>query len=124
MRAVIDPGPACLDELACRDHRRMAKDGDQVALAAGFDAQHAEAVLGVVERYPVDESGQDLGWRARPGCLRHQGIWKLRSYWIKLARRVMRHLRPGKASRAMQLGATESALPLERWRLAGCGKTQ
>jgi len=52
----------------------MAKDGDQVALAAGFDAQHAEAVLAAVERHPVDQPGQDLGWRARPGYLRHKGM--------------------------------------------------
>ena len=36
--AVIDPGSARLNELAGRDHRRVTEDGDQVALAAGFDA--------------------------------------------------------------------------------------
>src|SRR5215813_14116319 len=74
MRAVVDPGSAHLDELASRDHSGVAKDGDQVALAAGFDTQNAEAVLRVVEGHPVDEPGQDLGWRARPRCLRHQGM--------------------------------------------------
>jgi hypothetical protein len=54
MRAVVDPAPARLNELAGRDHRRVTEDGDQVALAAGFDAQHAEPVLVVVEG--------DAGW--------------------------------------------------------------
>ena len=58
MRAVVDPGPTRLDEFTGRDHRGVAKDGDQVTLAAGFDAQHAKAVLGVVEGHPVDEPGQ------------------------------------------------------------------
>jgi hypothetical protein len=52
--AVVDPGSARLDELAGRDHRGMANDGDEIALAAGFDAQNAEAVVGVVEGHPVD----------------------------------------------------------------------
>jgi len=53
--AVVDPAPAGLDELAGRNHRRVTEDGDQVALTAGFDAQHAEAVLFVVERDALDE---------------------------------------------------------------------
>src|SRR5271166_1200702 len=36
--AVVDPAAAGLHELAGRDHRRVAEHGDQVALAAGFDA--------------------------------------------------------------------------------------
>src|SRR5467141_3852822 len=55
--AVVDPGSARLNELAGRDHRRVTEDGDQVALAAGFDAQHAEAVLFVVEGDALDEAG-------------------------------------------------------------------
>jgi hypothetical protein len=39
----------------------VAKNGDLVALAPGFDAQHAEAVLFVVERDALDKAGQDLG---------------------------------------------------------------
>jgi hypothetical protein len=35
----------------------VTKDGDQVALTAGFDAQHAEAVLFVVEGDALDEAG-------------------------------------------------------------------
>jgi hypothetical protein len=55
--AVVDPGAARLDELAGSDHRRVTEDGDQVALAAGFDAQHAEPVLFVVEGDALDEPG-------------------------------------------------------------------
>jgi hypothetical protein len=50
---IVDPDSTRLDELTGRDHRGVAEDGDQVALAAGFDTQHAEAVLGVVEGYPL-----------------------------------------------------------------------
>jgi len=39
MRAVIDPGPARLNELAGRDHGGMADYSDEIALAAGFDTQ-------------------------------------------------------------------------------------
>jgi hypothetical protein len=75
--------PALADFRGARDEpalRRqiVAKDGDQVALAADFDTQHAKAVLGVVEGHPVDEPGADLGWRARPGCLRHQGMMEIK----------------------------------------------
>jgi hypothetical protein len=71
MGAVVDPGAIRLDELTGRDHRRMAKDGDQIALAAGFDTQNTEAVLGVVERDAVDQTGQDLRRGARFGWLHH-----------------------------------------------------
>jgi hypothetical protein len=42
-------------------------------LAAGFDTQHAESVLGVVERDAVDQPSHDLGRGARPGWLYHRG---------------------------------------------------
>jgi hypothetical protein len=35
----------------------VAENGNQVALAAGFDVQHAEAVLFVVEGDALDEAG-------------------------------------------------------------------
>jgi len=57
MRLVVDPGSARLDKFAGCDHRRVTKDGNQFALAAGFDAQHAEAVLFVVEGDALDEAG-------------------------------------------------------------------
>ena len=44
-------------EAACADH------GDQVALPAHLDPQHAEAVLGVVEGDPFDQPGQGLALR-------------------------------------------------------------
>ena len=57
MGAVVDPDSARMDELAGRDHRCVTEDGDQVALAAGFDAQHAEPVIIVVEGDALDEAG-------------------------------------------------------------------
>ena len=78
MRAVIDPAPAGLDELASRDYRCVTEDGDQVALAAGFDAQHAEPVLFVMEGDALDEPGQDLGWRARARDLLHHGMMEMK----------------------------------------------
>ena len=65
--------PAGLDELAGADRGRVADHGDQVALAADLDPQHAEAVLGVVERHPLDQAGQRLALAAaamliRAGC--------------------------------------------------------
>jgi hypothetical protein len=60
MRAVVDPSPARLNEFAGGNHRSMADNGDRVALAAGFDAEHAEAIVRVVEGDPVNESRQDL----------------------------------------------------------------
>src|SRR6516162_6233820 len=78
MRAVVDPGPTRLDEFTGRDHSGVAKDGDQIALAAGFDTQHAKAVLGVVEGHPVDQARQDLGWRAPLWCLRHRGMMEVK----------------------------------------------
>jgi hypothetical protein len=35
-------------------------------LPAGFDAQDAEAVLRIVEGDALDQTSQNLGWRARP----------------------------------------------------------
>jgi len=49
MCAVVDPASARLDELACRNHRGVAENRDQVALPTGFDTQDAEAFLRVVE---------------------------------------------------------------------------
>ena len=77
MRAVVDPGSARLNELAGRDHRRMTEDGDQVALAAGFDEQHAEAVLLVVEGDALDEAGQNLR-RTHHRRARHSGMMEIK----------------------------------------------
>ena len=61
VRAVVYPGSARLDELAGGDHCGMPDDRDEIALASGFDAQHAEAIVGVMERDAVDQPSQDLG---------------------------------------------------------------
>jgi hypothetical protein len=50
----------------------MANDGDQITLTSGFDAQNTEAVLGVVKRDAVDQTGQNLGWGACPRCFWHR----------------------------------------------------
>ena len=71
--AVVEPGSTCLDELAGRDHRGMANEGDEIALAASFDTQNAEAVLGVMKRDAVDQARQDLH-RARRRCPHHPAM--------------------------------------------------
>jgi hypothetical protein len=76
--AVVDPEPVRLDELTGRNHRGMSDEGNEIALAAGFDSQNAEAVLGVMQRDAVDQPSQDLGRGARPRCLRHQGMMKIK----------------------------------------------
>ena len=38
----------------------MAHRGDEIAVAAGLDTEHAEAGLGVVEGDPLDEADQYL----------------------------------------------------------------
>ena len=70
VRAVIGPGPARLNELAGRDHRGMADEGDEIALTASFNPQHAEAVLGVMEGDAVDQAREDLR-RTHRRYLRH-----------------------------------------------------
>jgi hypothetical protein len=49
MGSVVDPASIRLHELTGRHDRGMTEYGDQVALAAGFDTQHAKPVLSVVE---------------------------------------------------------------------------
>ncbi len=60
VRAVIGPGARRLDPLAGRDHRGLPDDGDEVALPACLEAQHAKAVLLVVERDALDQPGKVL----------------------------------------------------------------
>src|SRR5262249_16433893 len=48
----------------------MADESDEIALASRFEPQHAEAVLGIVERDTVDQARQDLR-RAHRRCQRH-----------------------------------------------------
>jgi hypothetical protein len=58
--AVVDPGAAGLDELAGADRGGGTDDGDQLALAADLDPEHAEAVLGAGVGDPLDQPGQGL----------------------------------------------------------------
>jgi hypothetical protein len=74
VRSVVNPGPARLDELAGRDQRGMADQGDEIALASGLNAQDTKAVLGIVERDAVDKPRQDLGRAACSCCVRHDPI--------------------------------------------------
>jgi hypothetical protein len=50
----------------------MADQGDQLALATGLDAQDAKAILGVLVRDALDQSGEHLviGWC---GLVLHDG---------------------------------------------------
>ena len=48
------------DPFAGGDRRRVADDGDQVAVSARLDPENAEAVLGVVEGDALDQTGEDF----------------------------------------------------------------
>ena len=61
MGAFVDPGARRLDELAGTDRGCMANYRDQVTLAPRLDAQDAEAVVGIVEGDPLDQTTQRLG---------------------------------------------------------------
>jgi hypothetical protein len=43
----------------------VTDDSDQVTMTACLDAEHAEAILGVVKRNPLDQAGKDLLRRRR-----------------------------------------------------------
>ena len=60
MGAVVDPFARGGDPLAGGDRGRVADDGDEIAMAARLDAQHAKAVLGIMERDPLDGAGEHL----------------------------------------------------------------
>ena len=67
------PRPARLDELAGRNHRCVAENGDQVALTPRLYPQHAEPVLLVVEGDALHQASEDLGRCACAGWLPHGG---------------------------------------------------
>ena len=66
MGPVVGPFARGGDPFAGRNRRGMAHRGDEVALAAGLDTEHAEAGLGVVEGHPAR--------RGRPAP-RGRGLW-------------------------------------------------
>ena len=72
MGGVVAPFAARLDEFAGRDGGSVADDRDEIALAAGLDAQHAITVVGIVEGHPLDEAGEDFrgvrGFSQNPSC--------------------------------------------------------
>ncbi len=55
---VDDPPALGLQPLAGPDLRQRADDRHQLTVAAGLDAQHAEAGFVVVERHALDEAGE------------------------------------------------------------------
>jgi hypothetical protein len=65
MLAVGDPPSGRADELAGVDDGRVSDHGDKIPLAARFDAQDIEPVLGVVKRDALHQPRQCLGWCRR-----------------------------------------------------------
>ena len=68
MLPAVYPGTTDGDPFAGADLGCMAHHRDQIAMAAGFDAKHAEAALSAVEGDPLDRSGQ---YFSGLGC----GVW-------------------------------------------------
>jgi len=56
--AIVDPFPRRGDPLAGGDDGGVAHHGHQIAMAARFRPENAEAVLGVVEGDLLDQAGQ------------------------------------------------------------------
>jgi len=71
MGSVVDPFARRCDPLAGGDHRGVADDGDQFAVAARLDAQNAKTVLGVVKGDALDKACQNL-----PGRRFQLGLWR------------------------------------------------
>ena len=65
--------PARLDELAGGNHRRLAENGDQIALTPRLHPQYAEPVLLIVEGDALHQATEDLGCCACAGSLPHGG---------------------------------------------------
>ena len=57
---VVGPVAGGGDPLAGRYGRGVANHGHQFAMAPRLDPHDAEAAVGVVERDPLDQSGEDL----------------------------------------------------------------
>ena len=62
---VVDPRVGGLDELAGADRGCSTEHGDQIALAADLDPQHAEATVRVVKGHPLDQASDSLSLRPR-----------------------------------------------------------
>jgi hypothetical protein len=56
--AVIDPFPVRRNPFASRNRCRVADYGHELTMSARLRPQNAEAVLGIVERYTLDETRQ------------------------------------------------------------------
>ena len=63
MGSVVHPFARRGDPLAGGDHRGVADDGDQLAVAARLDPENAEAVFGIVEGDAFDKARQNLRGR-------------------------------------------------------------
>ena len=79
----------------------MADDGNQVALAAGLDAQDAEAAVFVVEGDPLDEAGEVLAFSLRAGVVGYlgDGVWPAQRVRV-LCETPMRWISPNAVSGA------------------------
>ena len=62
--SVVDPFARRRDPFAGGDYRSVTDDGDQLAVAARLDPEHAKAVFGVMESDALDEAGQNLAGRS------------------------------------------------------------
>ena len=60
MGPVVLPAAAGRHPLPSRDRRSVTDGGDEILMAAGFHAKHAEAVLLVVEGHPFHKAGKNL----------------------------------------------------------------
>ena len=66
MVSVVDPLASDRDPFPSGNRRGVADDGDKVAMTARLHAQDAEAILLIVERHALDDSGENLSgsiWR-------------------------------------------------------------
>ena len=70
VRAVVHPLAGRRNPFTSGDRGGVADDGDEIAVATRFDAQHTKAVLGVVERDPL-HSAREHFLRAWSGFRPH-----------------------------------------------------
>jgi hypothetical protein len=70
---IMDPGARRRQPFAGRNARRMPDDGHEVTMPAGLYAQHAEAVLGIVEGHALDGPGEHVRGGRADGRLGNSG---------------------------------------------------